>query len=139
MLIQLSDSAKVPSLSVLALDRTKGFTHFDRKELRAYWLTGLSHRALVSPNSYVSTNPLLTRQALYVKSSLPVGLMAYIDSYPAPKAGLSGGEYYKTVAYTDDLEWEANSYLFELSKHVNSQEGQHTLLPRFVIDQSNPC
>jgi len=137
MLIQLSSSDTLPSINVLAIDRTRGFTHFDRKELRAYWLRGLSHRVLLSPNYYASTNALLTRPPYYVKSSLPLGAMSYIDSFPSPTAGMSGENYYKTVAFTDDLAWEMNSYLFELTKHINDQENQHTRLPRYIVNQAN--
>jgi hypothetical protein len=63
--------------------------------------------------------------------------MGYIDSYPPPTAGLSGEDYYRTVAFADDLEWEMDSYLFALAIHINEQENWHTRLPRYVINQAN--
>lgn len=137
MLVQLDPSNILPSINVSAIDRTKGFTHFDRKQLKAYWLQGLSHRALLSPNYYASTSALLTRQAYYIKSSLPLGVMSYIDNFPPSSSGLSGEDYYRTVAFTDDLAWEMNSYLFELTRCINDEENQHTFLPRYVVNQAN--
>ncbi|HEX8762861.1 MAG TPA: hypothetical protein VF733_03835 [Candidatus Saccharimonadales bacterium] len=63
--------------------------------------------------------------------------MGYIDSFPPPAAGLSGEDYYRTVAFTDDLEWEMDSYLFALARHINDKENWHTYLPRYVVNQAN--
>lgn len=137
MLISVNPSSTLPALSIFAVNRSQGFTHFDRRELKAYWLKGLSHRFLLSPNYYASPNALLTRSPLYIKSTLPLGAMGYIDSFPPPTAGLSGEDYYRTVAFADELEWELDSYLFALARHINEQENWHTYLPRYVINQAN--
>lgn len=134
--MQINDQ-DLPSVELFALNPTGGLFRYDQRQLRAYWFTGLEHRALISPNYFASRQELLTRPPFYIKTNLAYGALLYIDSYPKKNDDTPGFEYHRTLAFSDDLEWEMNSYLFALAVQLNKNENGHSFLPRYVINQVN--
>lgn len=128
-------SKTLPALNIFPVLQTNRFSNPDFRHQTAYWLTGLANRALISPNYFAQDPPLLTRQTFYLKSSLPLGLLSYIESAnPPADLRLTEIEYLQTQNLQEELLREANSYLFILNKTLHDKSGWQFTCPRFVIN-----